>query len=113
MKRLFLDDERNPIDVLNYDSNPIYNLKWNVVRNFSEFKTYIENNGLPDIISFDHDLGDFDGDKEYTGYDAVKWLIDLCIDNSTLFPRYLIHTRNIVGAENIRSYINSYLKTIW
>lgn len=46
MIKLFLDDVRNPPD----DT-------WVVVRSYDEFVNYIEKEGVPDFISFDHDLG--------------------------------------------------------
>ena len=30
--------------------------KWVVVKNYDEFTEYIEKNGIPDYISFEHDL---------------------------------------------------------
>lgn len=45
MTKLYLDDQRTPIEK-----------GWTVVRNYKEFVAYIENNAMPDIISFDHDL---------------------------------------------------------
>ena len=45
MVKLFLDDIRKPPDV-----------DWFIVRNYNQFIDWIDKNGLPDIISFDHDL---------------------------------------------------------
>ena len=49
---LYLDDLRTPTETL-----PGYH-PWNVVRNYDEFKEWILRNGVPDLISFDHDLGE-------------------------------------------------------
>jgi hypothetical protein len=46
MTKLYLDDIRKPPD----DT-------WIVVRNFNDFCKHIETHGLPDVVSFDHDLG--------------------------------------------------------
>ena len=112
---LFLDDERVPysidgdIDAYNYTNNPDYiNLDWVVVRNYDEFVNYIEKNGLPRLVSFDHDLSDFNKEIEMTGYDCCKWLCDYCIDNNLKFPKYLIHTPNIIGSRNITKYIENF-----
>jgi hypothetical protein len=35
----------------------IYRKKWQIVRSYDEFVAWIERHGLPDFISFDHDLG--------------------------------------------------------
>ncbi|MEP6262484.1 MAG: cyclic-phosphate processing receiver domain-containing protein [Gillisia sp.] len=53
MKKLFLDEIRNPDWI--YDQ--IEANDFVVVRNHNEFIDYIKLNGLPDFISFDNDLG--------------------------------------------------------
>ena len=69
--RLFLDDERFPADCKNYvsdfDIDPsIYDEPWAIVRNYKTFTEFIEMFGMPKIISFDHDLADFDEDGKDT-----------------------------------------------
>jgi hypothetical protein len=60
---LFLDDIRHPNDVYTYTQQTIFLHKnWEIVRNYMEFVQWITINGLPDFISFDHDLADM----EYT-----------------------------------------------
>ena len=88
MKKLWLDDIRIP---------PSYDWLW--VRTYQEFVDTIEDLGLPDVISFDHDLGgkyarygtlrDEDGDintyiecLSETGYDCAKWLVDYIMNNN-------------------------------
>ena len=53
--KLFLDDERAVKDVtwIELPLGP-----WTVVKNYRQFVEYITNNGLPEVISFDHDLAD-------------------------------------------------------
>jgi hypothetical protein len=122
---LFLDDYRMPEDVVNYINNDIYIKKhWKIVRNYEQFTQYIEENGLPHAISFDHDLS-YDHysaqsglDEEYymncnekTGYHCAQWLINDCLDNNKKLPQLiLIHSMNIVGGENIKSLFDSYIK---
>lgn len=108
--KLFLDDERSPKDVLNYLNNPIYNENWVIVRTFKDFKEFILNNGIPNVISFDHDLADFDGKDEFTGMSCVKWLVNYIMDNNTNLPDILIHSRNNVGGENIEKYFLNFKK---
>ena len=43
------------------------------VYNYKEFVAYLQHYGLPDFISFDHDLG-----EELSGYDCAKYLLDYC-----------------------------------
>jgi hypothetical protein len=121
IKRLFLDDIRNPIDCTLYMMEPtIYREEWDIVRNYKDFVNYIKENGVPDIISFDHDLADehydpsmyestdkytkkYDSFKEKTGYDCAKWLRNYCVENGIPYPIYLVHSMNPVGRENILS----------
>lgn len=57
MKKLYLDDYRYPKLSFDYTNNSIYNDKdWDIVTNYDEFVNYIQKNGLPNLISFDHDL---------------------------------------------------------
>jgi arginase family enzyme len=76
-------------------------------------------NGLPIFISFDHDLADdhyLPGSTyEKTGATFARWLIDWIIDNDIVIPddfNYYVHSMNPVGAENIRSLMASFLRTI-
>lgn len=119
--KLFLDDIRHNYDALEMLNYEIYKDKWHIVRNYDEFIKYITKNGLPDIISFDHDLADahytpkeywtdYHKSKEYqdslvyeekTGLDCAKWLINYCLDKNLKLPKYLVHSANPVGRDNI------------
>lgn len=105
MRKLFLDDTRNSPDN-----------DWDVVRSYDEFVEYIETNGVPEIISFDHDLGEehyrhylnscysgcdipYDQFEEKTGYDCAKWLVEVY---KRLPEFYRVHSMNPVGALNIK-----------
>ena len=56
-KYLLLDDIRDCQMTFNITKNSIYLLNdWDIVRNYDEFINYILKNGLPSVISFDHDL---------------------------------------------------------
>lgn len=127
---LFLDDERSPKDVTwkLLPSGP-----WAVVRSYKEFVDYINENGVPSFVTFDHDLADFhygvmleenkyeydDGDMkktfdygpEKTGFDCAKWLVDHCHLNGVEFPSYEIHSMNPIGAKRIADYINDAKRT--
>lgn len=129
--KLFLDDKRNPVHCISYMHlrigrlNPIYlENDWAIARNYEAFKNTIESMGLPDFVSFDHDLADehykgtvdvqspegweeyhsYEG-REYTGYDCAKWLVNYCIDNKNPLPLYAVHSMNPVGNENIIKYL--------
>lgn len=101
---LWLDDARNPLtsDWLVFSPIPHpFQTYW--VQSYIEFINWIENNGIPDAICFDHDLG-----TEATGYDAAKWLCMYCETTGAKFPLYSIQSANSIGRDNIRSYIENY-----
>ena len=127
MKRynLFLDDMRNPRDCFSYIKRPVYLMDdWVVVRNYEEFVKKVTDDGMPVVVSFDHDLADFhygvqdhiDQDyydlcEERTGYHCAQWLINYCMDNNEELPLViLIHSMNGVGARNIQSLFTTYKK---
>jgi hypothetical protein len=122
--KLFLDDFREPRDAFFYKGFPIYNEDdWTVVRNYSEFVKVIEELGIPEAVSFDHDLADVHYEKssfnyddenlEKTGYHCAKWLIYYCIDNKKELPAIiLVHSMNTAGSQNIWSLFNSYWKSL-
>ena len=98
-KLLWLDDFRNPADYLTGD----YDITW--VKNYDEFYTQINEHGLPDIICFDHDLG-----EEKTGYDCAKFVVDYCMEHDLDIPAYNIQSSNPVGKENIQHLMDNYHK---
>ena len=112
---LWLDDIRNPMDGVwvdwldeNTKDDFDYDITW--VKSGEEFVEYITEYGLPDLVCFDHDLGEEDG-KTLDGYDCAKWLVDYCVDNDEALPRWLIQSANPVGAKNINNYLQNFLKT--
>ena len=106
MKKLFLDDIRT-VEMV-YDKSEIE--EFVVVRSYHEFVTYIKENGLPDFISFDNDLGlDESGEVANDGYAAAKWLVYKSgLDLRSL--SYKVHSANPVASEQIRGLLNNYIK---
>ena len=110
-KKLYLDDVRTP----NTEG-------WIIVRSFEDFVKWIEENGLPDEISFDHDLADIHYDQksmketfkyhEKTGYDAAKWLSEYCWTNGIPIPTWNVHSANPVGRDNIIQLLKSFEKKL-
>ncbi|NCD06240.1 MAG: hypothetical protein EOL97_08980 [Spirochaetia bacterium] len=108
---LYLDDERTPIE--DY---------WIIVRNYEEFVDYIKKNGIPDHISFDHDLHfehyndyvnnypniNYDLYEEKTGYDCAKWLCEYCDEHQLEIKSVGVHSFNEIGSNNILQVINNY-----
>lgn len=131
-KLLWLDDIRSPYEkiwkdwIINSGVNLTeYTITW--VKNYEEFVNFIKFKGLPDIIFFDHDLGeDIARDlvkkgvnKRYarmmkkesmSGYDAAKWLVNYCLDHKIPLPEWRIQSANPVGANNINKLFKNYLK---
>jgi hypothetical protein len=105
--KLFLDDVRAP-------NTP----GWDVVRSYDAFEQYIEANGVPELISFDHDLSpahyanmqpsqeSYEGFAEKTGYDCAKLLVAL-----GKFPdRAIVHSWNPGGSRNIANALAPHCK---
>lgn len=96
--RIFLDDIRTPENAWNYMKNPIYlKLDWEIVRNFQEFVQIIEDRGIPQMVSYDHDLGleeiwlplkDYEKSYEVSSFGRIK-------------RKYIIKTKIIKGGKNV------------
>lgn len=96
--KLFLDDVRDPVG----DG-------WTVTRSANQALDLIERFGMPNYISFDHDLGD----DYWTGYQFAKQLGDMIMDGTISIPDgfdYYVHSSNPPGAANIRGYMAALLK---
>jgi hypothetical protein len=112
---IFLDDERLP--PVNFGAN--ISSPWILVCRSAEMAIVaIQNmpkNANLAYISFDHDLGE---DRK-TGMDFAKWLVDADAgyiegQRANFIPDYFqfyVHSQNPVGAQNIQSYMDNYLKT--
>ena len=99
---IFLDDERVPNNVT-WIKLP--SVDFVVLKSYNEFVDYITKFGVPDFVSFDHDLGlphyGSDYSDERTGYDCAKWLRNYCLENNLQFPKYTVHSMNPVGKQRI------------
>jgi hypothetical protein len=129
--KLFLDDSRNPEVCVHYmhlrigPDNPLYLEEWVVVRNYDEFISTIKKLGIPDVVSFDHDLvfehygisqnrEDHElyhnrEDRQKTGYDCAQWLVNYCEKKDKLLPKWFVHSDNAIGAERITELLKSYI----
>lgn len=101
--KLYLDDIRIPKDST-----------YKIARTVEEAQQLIETYGVPEHISFDHDLGVDDMDNLLpNGYDFAKWLVEMDMDGMITLPKkftFEVHSQNPVGAENIRRYLSNYLQ---
>lgn len=102
--KMFLDDVRDPDDV--YGGRRAFarpSEDWVVARDYGEFEVLIEDwMGSEDdslVISFDHDL-----EPERSGLDCAKML-----SRAGVVPdAWRVHSSNPAGAENIRSFMDSW-----
>lgn len=120
---LYLDDVRTPTETLP-NSHP-----WVVVRNYDDFVDHINTHGIPDVISFDHDLADehmadyyaqmlkqnyqipsYEHFKEKTGLDCARYLIRFSERTGQPIKTCIVHSHNPVGSENIMKEINGFKK---
>lgn len=94
--KLFIDDEREPVG----DG-------WIVARNSEAAMMAVAVYGMPDYISFDHDLG---GDDTVMRF--LHWLADTCLEDHTTFTfGYNVHSQNPVGRDNIIGFIESFKRS--
>jgi len=120
---LYLDDVRTPIETLpNYEP-------WNVVRNYDEFTKWIIENGIPDLISFDHDLAEehmndyysqfakqgfqipeYETYKEKTGMDCANFVVEYSQKMNVPLKGCCVHSHNPVGSKNIQEFLNGFKK---
>jgi hypothetical protein len=131
MRKLFLDDIRFPKDAINLVPTDFVKLywekDWDIVRNYDELAQYLTSSGVPDLISFDHDLADFQydltpddysnmseedmimkfGSMEKTGLDCAKFLVEYCMNVGSLLPEYVVHSANPTGKKNIQAYLDN------
>ena len=73
------------------------------VYSYEEFVVYLEIKGLPEFISFDHDLG-----EDLSGYDCAKYLVEYCLEHQLPLPDYQVHSQNPVGKENIERLLENF-----
>lgn len=120
---LFLDDIRKPSDV-KWIILPAAN--WVIVRSYDEFVKALNERGIPEFITFDHDLAEehyrpsmYNPDRHYsnyytdgtfkekTGFHCAQFLVEKCIAEGKKLPRCACHSMNPIGRENILSLIQS------
>lgn len=122
---LFLDDYRKPSDATIKIEGPwggnrmslekysgIPNIHWETVTNYDEFVKFVEKNGIPDAVSFDHDLeeqhytGDYSG---RTGLHCLLWLIEKCKEKGCKLPeKCYVHSFNSDRRKEMEQIINQH-----
>jgi len=100
VKGLWVDDERPLPSDYAADGWDITTTSWGAL-------VALETNQY-EIISLDHDLGCFVGNKEITGYDILTWLIYRKQDGNYVPTEVRIHTANPVGRKNMTETLDRY-----
>lgn len=97
MYKLYLDDIRTP-----------QGSGWVVVRSYDEAVSYVQANGFPQAVSFDHDLGE----AVPTGMDFARWLVEQDLDHNSMPDNFEfnVHSANPVGRDNITGLLSVYIK---
>lgn len=130
---LWLDDLRNPFldnehKVPTDINNKHYNINW--VLNYEQFVQWLYKFGLPDAISFDHDLAaehytpeffwdDYEASKKYqawksqyytepTGLECARFLTYYCRLHDLELPIIHVHSANPVGADQIKELLATF-----
>jgi predicted RNA binding protein YcfA (HicA-like mRNA interferase family) len=135
---VFIDDVRNPNEATLWGETPAVKLvvkskipewQWVVVRSYDEFCKFIEENGIPDVVSFDNDLWDVAtelninptneeltkqfqmiGWQEFkikTGAHCAEYLVKACKARRVPVPVYYIHTANSAARPIIKEILEN------
>lgn len=126
---LYLDDLRSPekqthINLSSFD-------KVVHVKTYGTFCQWIIDNGLPDFISFDHDLHE----SHYApiehwvgtyriwrkenktifpnGKDCAIFLVNYCLKNNIQLPTWCIHSNNPIGSYEITEVLMNYAESYY
>ena len=98
---LYVDDIRNP---------PVDDTDWIVCRTFHQAICFLEVAEAVKIavVSLDHDLGCYYGNKEMTGRDILNWLIARKLEGGYVPPIVRVHSANPVGCATMEQDIKRY-----
>ncbi len=83
--KLFVDDERFPVDGT-----------WDIARSFHEAIYILERHNYG-TVSLDHDIQSFYGSREMTGRDILNWLIERKMQRGHVPAKVIVHSQNPVG----------------
>lgn len=72
---------------------------WVMAKSMAEFKKTVIELGMPEYISFDHDLNEkhyaLDYTDQLTGLDTIQWLINYVQEIKAKAPFWRVHTMNV------------------
>jgi hypothetical protein len=127
---LWLDDQRDPYKYLNTKSKSAtfernkqfydnllkqYNVNFIWGKNIYQFIDYIEKNGIPQFVSFDHDLNNRGGGEGLSdeqkinnnGVNCAKWLFNYCKQIGQPLPKFYVHSANPKHGPEINTVLTS------
>jgi hypothetical protein len=114
--QLYLDDLRHPDQTYTDEVRELRPREWTVARSSAEAIKLVQEHGMPVRLSLDHDLGICDNGKGGVTTDVVmtflKWLANEYWDGVQDVPWYAIHSANPVGAKNIQSFMDSWVRSV-
>lgn len=107
---LFLDDIRMPYEPASYcHSSEVIHYRqksWDIVRTSEDFKKKIEEKGIPNIISFDFFLNDWDED----GLFCAEWLLKKIKKEKLVLPNTILcHSMSMEGRKKILELFKTYI----
>lgn len=120
MKLLFLDDIRQPfysqetyskktlLELIQAENPEFDGTDIVIVRTFSDFCEYIEDNPIPDIVSFDYMLDS--GRYARSGAHCASVLAHECKERGVALPKTYCHTGEAQYADEINRNLNRYNK---
>lgn len=74
-------------------------------RSSEEAKALVRKHGMPEFLDLDHDLGGDDTARVF-----LSWLSERYPNGP--IPSYRVHSRNVVGAPAIESFMTSWAKSL-
>lgn len=122
---LWLDDERDPnanypsliwgdsiqdrptwVEYIVGCNNPG---NWEVVwvKDYKQFTNYLELAGLPDVVCFDHDLG-----QQMTGKDCANYMVNILVERNLFGPVIRSQSSNPGGVQNIYGLFDNW-HSVW
>ena len=138
---LFLDDLRRPEDAYapgvrrkdlgTVETTSLLDLTntksddWVIVRTYEEFGLMLNSEGIPEIVSFDHDLSvehikyyfketvlsgiiEYANLKHKTGWHCAKLLVQKCKELGCPLPQWFVHSANSYGSYNIKEVLENF-----
>lgn len=127
---LFLDDLRQPSEAYLMDERTTlfektHSLDWEIVRTYEQFVSMIEMRGIPQRVSFDHDLHvehirhyfehtittgyiEYGNFRQKTGKHCADYLVSKLHKLKEPLPQCFVHSANEVGRKEIRKALQKH-----